>query len=341
MDDDKIEGLSDDDVKVAKSHPKAWAILRAQEKKWKEQAKTSTAALEAKIAELSKKPAPTAADTEKLARLEMQLAEREGELKSYRSKLEERDYRESKEYSEKFVQPFNNGFQKARAFVAELQVLNEDGQPERAATPQDFDAIYEAKPQQRYALAKKMFGPDVAFEVVSFAKDLQSLNERAREAVTAHAANYEKISAERATASERERQAYAQHVNDAKAALDEAHPAHFSLAHYDSSPELKAALQSGYDEVDALNPEMLAKLSPEDRAAASAVVRGKAAAFNLHVAQLQAATKEIETLKAELVKYRGSDPGAATPAAAPAAATDEPIGGIEAMAAKFGKLTAE
>lgn len=330
-DEDAIEGLSEDDAKVAKSNPGAWKVLRAQEKKWREK----YSAKERELAGLQSKAAPTSVEVERMKRLEAQLAERDKEFGSLKSKLAERDYRESDEFKEKFVSPFNEGVKKAQAYVSKLHILDEDGRPERQATAEDFNAIYSAEPQMRYAMAKKMFGEDMAIGVVRRAEDLESYREQAAEAAAKHAQNFEKISAERQTASERAAQEYNQMLKDVHTLLETRHPELFSVKHYTDKPELQQALQSGYDYIDQAEAEA-SKMPPEDRAAVSSIIRGRAAAFMLLNAQRKADAQEIESLKAELQKYRGTDPGAVTTTAAAApVASDEPTGGINDFAAKF------
>jgi len=331
--------MSEDEMeKTIKSNPKAWRVYEDFKKSFKAkeaeyQKKTSD--LEKKISDLSSKGTLSQADTDKLARLEKQLAEREGEAKTYKQRLAERDFRESDEYRQKFVDPFGKAFQKARSLVSQLNIVGEFGDLERQAQPQDFDTVFNAPPQQRYSIAKSMFGEDMAVAIVRRAEDLDALNESAIEAVAAHSANYEKTSAERQALEDRQRGEMLSLKLAAADELSKNHPEYFSVEHYNDQPEMKAALESGYQYIEYAEKEG-ANLPKEDQAAIAAVIRGRSAAFPLMVKRLNERDAKIKSLEDELSKFRQTDPGAgdAKPSSGSLSETGD-VGGIRDMASRF------
>lgn len=335
---EKPPTTDDTDEKEIKSNPKAWRIFEAKKKAWAEKEAgftTKTAELEKKIAELSSKPNPTAADDTKLKALEARLAERENEFKSVKQKLAERDYAQSDEYAEKFVKPWNRAYADAYQYVEGLQVMDEEGNPARQATKADFDKVKSTPLQQRRAVAKALFGEDSAADVVEYAKELDRIGKASDEAIKDHAQNWEKSSQEKAMAAQKDQEGFSKLVDESRKDIETKFPDYFSVDHYKDNPELQKALADGYAEYDSI-VEGFSKLPPAEQAAHNTMARAWFAAFPLMHKKLTAANTELESLKAELARYRGSDPGATAPKTG-ATAPVEDIGGIAAMAGKFGK----
>lgn len=300
---------------------------------------TKTGELEKKIAELTKRP-QTVANDDKIKFLEGKLEELGGQAKTYQQRLAERDYSESDDYKNNYVQPFHNTFAKARKFTSSLQVLpvvdestGEQVSPTRQATDADFDKIFNASPQQRYDLATKMFGQNLALGVVRRAEDLDGLNEKALDAIADHSKNFEKLSQERTVAQQKEHEGYQSMKEQQRIELETELPDMFSVEHYKDQPELQKVLASSYADYDNIRATYH-QMSPEDRAANEVLARAHYAAMPLMHKQVQALKSQVESLTAELTKVRGSDPGAEKPAGGVKPAAEQ-IGGILEQAAKF------
>lgn len=312
-----------------------WRAHDAYKKKAEATYQAKITDLETRIKAAESKPS-TPANDGKLAILEKQLEELSGESKTYKQRLTERDYRESDDYKEKFVKPWNRAYGEAYQFVEGLQALDEDGNPARQATKADFDKVKIAPLQQRRAVAKALFGEDSAGDVVEYAKELDRIGKASDEAIAGHAQNFEKIQLERSQAAESESKQFAQIRDGERADLESKFPAHFSVEHYKDQPELQKALADGYEEYDSMLSAYKGK-SPEDRAADEVTARAYYAAFPLLAKQNEALTAQVESLTKELLAFRGSDPGNPKPGAVTVPAKEE-VGGISVMAEKFNQV---
>ena len=314
--------------KVVKSNPKAWRVYEGVKKKWHSERDQ----LNAKIAALEAKPNPTATDDAKVRQMEQRIAEIEAEAKTAKQKLTEYDYRNSEEFQQKYVQQFQKVYQRGAEFTKGLQVLNDLGEPDRAATQQDFDALRSLPLQQRRKAAKDMFG-DAAFDVLQFITKLDEIRSEADEAIQSHSQNYEKTRAERQAAEQAEAKAFEGFKSSIHRDLESKYPELFSPGHYKDNPEMQQSLVDGYRFVDDVTSNA-SKMSKEDLASNTAVVRAYAAAFpamHLRNEQLKA---EVEKLKAELAGKAASDPGAARVVTGGTPPKVE-AGGIDAIASKF------
>lgn len=334
----KVAEAPDEEVeKHIKPNANAWRVYEAKKKAWAEKEAgftTKTAELEKKIAELSAKPNPTAADDTKLKALEARLAERETEAKTYRQKLEERDYTQSSEYQEKYLKPWNAVHAEAYAFVKGVQVLDpETGEPSRQATEADFEKVKSTPIQQRRAVAKALFGEDIAGDVVDYVKEIDRIGKGAQDAIANHSQNYEKISAERRLAQEGESKKFQELENTERMELEQKFPDYFSVEHHKDNPELQKALAEGYAQYDQI-ASGFSKLSPQEQAATKVLHRAWFAAFPLMHKQVETLKGQVASLTEELARIRGTDPGTPKPstgAVTPAESED----GIKGMAARF------
>lgn len=321
-DDAELEG-------VIKTNPKAWKTFEAVKKSFA----TQKAELEAKIKALESKPAPTTVDDAKLKQMEAKLAEMEGQSKSQQQRLAEYDIRNSEEFKREFVQPWQSTYKEGLSFIAGLQIMNEDGEAVRQATQADFEHIRAIAPQQRRAEAAKMFG-DSGADVLDIVKELDRITKRANDEVAKGSSSYETVQAERKAKEAEKAKQFGQFRTDAETELSKQFPEYFSVDHYKDNPELMGHLQDGYDFVDKA-AERQGDMTPDELAAATAVIRARAAAFPLLYTKMAAMQKELEEHKAELAKLRGADPGAGKIADGGAGGGDETVGGISDMASKF------
>jgi len=284
-----------------KKHPKPWRVYEASKKKWQTEKQT----LESKIAEISNKPAPTAADDKKLEALNKQLEDLRGESSKYKQELVKRDYTQSDEYKKNFVEKVNTIYAEAVGFVEQLRVSTGDG--ERIATKADFDELRALPLGARRKAAVDKFG-EYANDVLSFVRDIDVVKRDANLAVQRHAEQNEKESAERETMTSRQRQEYEGYYNTALDGIkkNEAYGKWFSENPDD--PEATQLLKSGYEEIENITAK-LDKLPADQQAAYSAVFKARAAAFPRLLLEHNRVLAKQSELEAELAKYRGTDPG--------------------------------
>lgn len=322
---------------VVKTNPKAWRILEAKKKQWAEREQTWSkreSELQAKLKELESKPRPTELDESKMRVLEQQLDELKNKSKSYQERLAELDYRQSDEFKEKYVLPWQNMYKRALDYVKQLGVMNELGEVERTATQEDFEAIRTLHPSLRRAKAKELFGDDAA-DVISYVRQLEEKKAEAEEAVQSRASNIEKINLEKRQKEEAEIRSFSQITSTVTSALEKEFPDLFSRDHYKDQPEMRQLLDEGYAYVDdlAANKD---KMNREEVAQMTAVVRARAAAFPILWTMLDNAKKELEKHTGKLEKIRSSDPGdgkiIVDGGGSPAPVE---VGGIDDMASKF------
>jgi hypothetical protein len=285
-----------------KKHPKPWRVYEASKKKWQ----TEKQSLESRIAEISNKPAPTAADDRKLEALTKQLEEYRGESSKYKQELVKRDYTQSDDYKKNFVEKVNTIYTEAVGFVQQLRVNQGDG--ERVATQADFDELRALPLGARRKAAVDKFG-DYANDVLSFVRDIDVVKRDANLAVQRHAEQNEKESAERETMTAKQRQEYEGYYRSSLEGIQKNESYGKWFSENPDDPEATQLLKSGFEEIDKISAQ-LDTLPPDQQAAYSAVFKARAAAFPrllLEHARLLAKQSELE---AELAKYRGTDPGA-------------------------------
>ena len=290
--------------------------------------------LESKIKELENKPAPTAADDGRIKQYEQQLREANERLAAI-------DYRQSADFKNNYVLRWSDTHSAALKEVKEMQVItgkDDDGNiTTRPATESDFETL-RSLPISQQAKALEQFG-HYAPLVVSRLHQLKEIQQLADRAIAEHAGKAEQTARERQANSERETQSYQQQVEASTKELQTQWPQHFAPDEKD--PEISTALQKGYDFVDNILKQSNS-LPPGERAAFNAVLRARAAAFQPKTLLVNRLTAENAALKAELSKFRKSDPGAQVePSGAAAAPTgdDEIPSGIAAAAAAAAKFT--
>lgn len=332
--DPKPEGDPDDleFEKVIKPNAKAWKEFEKVKKSWK--AKEST--LQGRIKELESKANPTAADGEKLKQLEAQLAERVSERESYEKRIAALDYRQTAEFREKFVSRYERTAKEAVEFVSKLKKLDELGDVIGDATEADFEAVRSARPQDRRAIAKKIFG-DNAADVMDYVREMDKIRSDADAAVQNHSENHSKIIAEQKLKAAEGEKAFSGFRTEAQKLLETKYPDLFSPDHYKDKPDLQKRLIDGYAYVDQAI-ENGSKMSPDERAAVNSVVRSRAAAMPLLLAQKKMDAKRISELEAEITKLRGGDPGnlgGGGGGGGGGGEGEKKLSGIEAHAAEF------
>jgi hypothetical protein len=296
----------DVDEDAIKAKPQAWRVYEAAKKRWRDERER----LEARLKELEAKPAPSAADEQKMRDLERRIAEFESRAKTYAQQLAEVEYTRSDEFKEKYAAPWQRTYKEGVDFVSALRKHNELGEPgDERGSQSDFDMLRSLPREQRRLEAKRMFGED-APEVLEYIRQLDRIRADADAAVAEHGKQYESKKQEEERRKKEELDAFAQHHQRAREAIEAKFPQFFSPAHYASSPAEKKALEDSYQYVDWLS-ESLQQMPADERAAAAAVLRARAAGFGLLVARAEKLEAENKALKDELAKFRSTDPGAA------------------------------
>jgi hypothetical protein len=265
------------------------------------------------------------------------LENRDNEIKQLMERLARVDYRESKEYKERYVARIEQAYKNTIAEVEQLQVAykeDTDGNPVyRKATRADFDRLMNMPVQDQDEYANKLFGRS-ANRVLGRLFELQRMDQEAINAVNEHSKNAETMAKEQTAKSQAEETRYNSMVEASHRELEENWPALFKADEKD--PEGTKALQAGYKFVDDLN-KAAANLSPEEKAAYTAVLRARAAGFLKATLDNNRLRAEVDKLKEELGKKRKSDPGD-TQEAKPVGGVssgDDYAGGIAAWASKF------
>lgn len=311
----------------SKAPPKWHKIYEGHKAKTADQIRS----LESKIKSLETKPFEQPGDAKKLQDLEKQLDSIRNESTTYKQELAALDYTKSDEYQAQYVQRANTVYGEAVDFVSQLRV-NDGTENGRPATQGDFDQIRALPLAARRKAATEMFG-EYANDVLTFTRSIDEIKRDANIAVKRHSENAEKVAAERETMTRKEREAYDTHY---KSSLDGVlnHPEHGKWFTADESdPELSTSLKQGFELLENITTK-LDTLSPDEKAAYSAIFRARAAAMPSMIIRLNRVQSERDSFKAELEKIRGTDPGAKPTGGAAPPNTEQPRG-ISGAAAAF------
>lgn len=320
-----------------KKSPSAWRVYEGFKKTSAQriaEREQKIASYEAKIKELESKSRQTPQEEARVKQLEQRIEELSGKSKSYEQRIEELDYRQSEAFKEKFVVPWQQTYLRAVKLVESLNVLDELGDISQPATQQDFDKLRSLPAAERRGAAREMFGDDAA-EVLSYIRQLDEKREEADIALQERSKNIEKLVEEKKQKQISESAQFDGFKTSASKQLESEYPEYFSVDHYKDDPELKQMLMDGYDYVDTLASNQ-ANMPKDELAAATAVVRARAAAFPLLWKRLDKATKELESLKGAKDQKRKSDPGSSEAVlGSGVGSSDDDVGDIISMASRF------
>lgn len=291
-----------------KSNPnhKAWKILDSIKAKYS----TETAALKAEVERIKAKPVEGVADAAKIKAYEDRIAELAEEGKTWRQRVEEADYTRSEDYSNKFVKPFNNEKRRALDVVKSLTVTyDKDGEPQtRQATESDFNqALNISDPAAQDAFIQKTFGHS-AWRVVNHINELTRIREAANQAVTDHAAQYEKNKLERELRAKQEDEEFGRDFQSESERLKSDPDWGKYLSERQDDPEGSTILKTELAAYDELK-ETYGKLPLKERAAKAALIRARFAETPGLRREVKQLTGKVASLEAELAKFRGADPG--------------------------------
>lgn len=248
-----------------------------------------------------------------------QIAEREATYKKRIDDLEGEmryvNYSKSADFQEKYAKPYQKAWQVAMANLAEIPVMDAQGNA-HALQPQDILRLVNLSLPQAKQLATEMFG-DFSTDVLTEVKEIKKLWESQSAA----------LEDARKTAGERDQQRQQQwqahtaalrtEITEGWKAANERALKHEKYGKYfapiEGDEEGNATLQKGFalvDEAFASNP-LDPRLTVEQRGLAikkQAAIRHRAAAFGRLVKQLQKRDARIAELEKELGEYSKTDP---------------------------------
>jgi hypothetical protein len=323
---DKKEGDEDEDpaapapdAKEGEAAAAAAAAKPAKVSPWKlvEEHKAARAAAEAKLIESEKRAIPEAKWKEKEAALEAstkRLNELEEEIRFV-------NYSKSKEFNEKYQQPYQAAWNRAMGELGELlvQETNGDGEPmgeARAVTPNDILELVNMPLGRAFEAARAKFG-DLAPEVMAHRKEIRKLaDEQGMALETARKSGGER---EKAMTEQQQKQ-YAEVSGSIKETWSKANEEVKADEKYgvylkprDGDEQGNQRLAKGYEMADrAFSENPLAPgLTTEQRQSIvkrHAAVRNRAAAFGRLVYDLGLSRTEVADLKKQLAEYQGSEP---------------------------------
>lgn len=269
--------------------------------------KERVAELEKALAEKAVKPVEDVERktfTEQITSLQKQLEEASGTIRSAA-------YEQSKEYKDTYEQPFVDAWNEGAGMVANLPVMNADGES-RKGTPDDFQTIMRETDDARAGqLAADMFGPNSAYVLWHRMKIRELNNNRVKALQEYRATVAERTKTEtesQAKARESAEQARVQNTIRFKALNDEAvtkYPQFF--APEDGDEEGNKLLERGYRDADLAFQG--ADMPPEQRVRLHSAIRNKAAAFGRLVHRIAGKDAKIAELEGVIKELRGSAPG--------------------------------
>lgn len=279
---------------------------------------------ETELAELRK----TMADPAKLKELEEKASAYEKRAKELDEHIKYVDYTKSTDFVEKYQKPYEAAWQKAMADLGELTVPGENGQ-ERPMAPGDLLALVNMPLQKAREAAEQTFG-NFADDVMAARKEIRGLFEaQSRALEDAKKMGSERIAQMQKQYQEQQETLKKEMVNmwteaNKAAVTDEKYGKFFKPVEGDE--EGNTRLQRGYEMADkafSVSPTD-PRLTSEQRAEVvrlHAAIRNRAAGFGRLAFQNQKLEAELASLKAELGKFKGAQPGAGTPQPPPSPGT--------------------
>lgn len=282
-----------------------------------ENLKKEMATLRADNEKLKKAPAP--ADDPEKRKLGETVAQYEKRMQEMENELRYVDYTKSNEYKEKYEKPYVDAWIQGRSDVSQLIVAevkdpttDEIIQPRREATPEDFDALMQARNNMEATdLATKMFGSAASEALAARREVLKRLSEK-NQAIE----RYRKEGAERESkmASEREthQKAYFESLSKERAAAVEKHSKWFKPDEGDAEGQKILDQQFHLEERLKQGGKQLAPddkpFTPQDYIKATAARENMATAFPLVVHKYKVLEKKLAEKEAALAEFEKSKP---------------------------------
>ena len=244
-----------------------------------------------------------------------QLAAARKKIEEYENDARLTRYERSGEYKEKYEKPYQNSVRQAYSDVKELLVTetdptNPEATKERAATPADFDEVYQLPLGPATKLAKQKFG-DSAFIVLQHRTAIKNAAKAALDAVEEHKAKSTEYEQQQTANAKLKQEGSSRMFSTAIESLQEKYPDRFGER--DGDTEWNETRTKGLAMADMAFSDRKG-LTPEQGAVLDAQIHLRAAHYGAEMKRRIKAESEVEKLTAELAQIRGSGPGKTTPA---------------------------
>ena len=282
--------------------------------------KTKLRDIEAKHAELLKKPAAPTEWPEKKT-YEERLADRDKRISEYEDHIRHTNYSKSEDFKERFEKPYVSAFMQGRSMAAKMKVIerkDETGavvtQKSRAGTADDFDAIMKlSDPEAAADLAVQLFGESRAPIILYHREATQALSEACQTAIKDFGEKGKKWEQEQQENQTKFQTRAKEMVEGYAKAAAEKYPQHFKPDEND--PKGNELLEKGNRIIDRIraNGAPLAdgetQWNNEQIAQAVAAMWNKAGAFDRLFNKFKEQGKELKDIKDKLAEYEKSTPG--------------------------------
>ncbi len=260
----------------------------------------------------------------------------DAKVKKYEARIQELEtgisevaYERSTEFKQKFVDPWQNTVAAALKFTESLTVTVDADGTTRKATADDFWKVAGLPPSHQAEAAQQLFGVN-AVRILNQIDRIQDIKAQSDVALKTHRESSGEKQKQTEESRAKEQRLYEDTRATAMQELRREYPQFFDADPND--PEITAQLEAGYDYVDKAT-ENMSNMPVADRAAYAAVLRARAAYFPRAVHEIKSLKSEVDSLKAEVAKLRGTDPGNVDDKGVPAAAKKDevPTGGVAAL----------
>lgn len=244
-------------------------------------------------------------------------AEWQSELDGLKKKYEEAetktrylDYTRSDEYAEKFEQPIQSAWQSAMRDIKGVNVQNDDG-TERPATAQDIAALATMDPGPAWKKAKEMFD-DFAPEIMGHRKEILRLNDAKQSAIEEWKNKGSEMQDRERRAMDELQSNLVRSFESRQEELRKSAPELFEIPSEDSESKQYAETAEKLNALAFKGIGLKDGISNEERRSIIARTQADIAARNrtwpYHVLRANRAEAELEKLKAELNKVKGTEP---------------------------------
>ena len=211
----------------------------------------------------------------------------------------------SPEFKEKYDKPFNAAAERAKAQVGELTVTNAEDGTSRAATWQDFAALYSLPTGKAIEQATAMFG-SAANYVLGLREKLLDLDTSRQTALAEEKTKFKERTAIESANQEKEKGEVNQRWEETNKRLSE------TVADYKVDPTDTEATEAYKHAISVFD----APVKGADRAdfiakkiVRDAHIRQRVAAFAVTKVKLSRAESKIATLEAQIAELKGAAPG--------------------------------
>lgn len=266
--------------------------------------------------------------------MEKEIEANKAQMAELRRQLAETAYEKSDEFKQKYIEPYNQAKAAALEMVEQYQVtIDEDGNT-RPATKSDFLRVAQALPGERAMIARKLFGEN-SLNVLADIRDLERMSREANNAIKQHRDGLDAKTKQEQETWEGTQKQFESARQLSRQQLAKEYPEFFGEP---EDPELAEAWKKGNEFVDSA-AQRAADMSAEERAAVSEVMRARAAWFPRGHKENTKLKAELAEVKAELEKYRASDPGnIGERGDAKPKGDDDLSGGSESLVKRFEKM---